>query len=373
MKHPILLFSIFLLSRLATAQPEPTPEASNQDSLLVRIAADTLSGDQQEGGIPVAALEAYNSAVNFLTRQETDSALEAFSRALVVEPDFPKALYNRASVHMAMKDYSAAAADYERYTQIADTARMGWYLMAQALHLEGRYDRALDAYREAIQRDAFAMESHLARAEIMRDYGDADEAIASFSAYLAYEPQNALAYHDRGGLYAQRGDIEAAERDFRQAVRIDPDMAQGWTNLASVLQKRGEYDESLTAYDRALRLEPQDALVLNNRGYVLFLKEEFDKAAADFRRAIDADESYAPAYNNLAGALIKREKYADAIEAADGAIALDPNYGSAFLNRGIAREMVRDIPGACADWQRAADLEVKYADEYQAAVCKYIK
>ena len=37
-------------------------------------------------------------------------------------------------------------------------------------------------------------------------------------------------------------------------------------------------------------------------------------------------------------------------------IAINPQYASAYLNRGIARELVDDLEGACLDWRKAADL-----------------
>jgi tetratricopeptide (TPR) repeat protein len=48
-----------------------------------------------------------------------------------------------------------------------------------------------------------------------------------------------------------------------------------------------------------------------------------------------------------------------AIKDFDKAIALDSNYGYAYLNRGIAKELIRDHSGACIDWEKAKELGVK--------------
>ncbi len=37
-------------------------------------------------------------------------------------------------------------------------------------------------------------------------------------------------------------------------------------------------------------------------------------------------------------------------------IEIDPQNADAFVNRGIARELVNDLEGACRDWRKAADL-----------------
>ena len=54
--------------------------------------------------------------------------------------------------------------------------------------------------------------------------------------------------------------------------------------------------------------------------------------------------------------LIKLERYNEAIVALSKAIELNPDYGEAYLNRGNAREMIRDVRGACLDWKQAINL-----------------
>ena len=36
------------------------------------------------------------------------------------------------------------------------------------------------------------------------------------------------------------------------------------------------------------------------------------------------------------------------------------------MNRGHAREMLRDAPGACQDWQKAAELGLETGSSYAA-------
>ena len=38
------------------------------------------------------------------------------------------------------------------------------------------------------------------------------------------------------------------------------------------------------------------------------------------------------------------------------AIELDPDYASAYANRGINKENLGDLNGACKDWRKAASL-----------------
>ncbi|MDB2651816.1 hypothetical protein N9Y26_00755 [bacterium] len=42
----------------------------------------------------------------------------------------------------------------------------------------------------------------------------------------------------------------------------------------------------------------------------------------------------------------------------------------ALLNRGITREMLRDVDGACQDWQKAYDLGLEKGNEYYINNCE---
>ena len=61
---------------------------------------------------------------------------------------------------------------------------------------------------------------------------------------------------------------------------------------------------------------------------------------------------------------MKLKDYQGAIKAFDKAISLDENYGYAYMNRGNAKELVRDQKGACADWLKASELNVKQAASF---------
>ena len=59
---------------------------------------------------------------------------------------------------------------------------------------------------------------------------------------------------------------------------------------------------------------------------------------------------------NLAVAFRKAGQYKEALIAYDKYIAVVPNDPAAFRNRGIVKEMQRDLRGACTDWQQALQL-----------------
>ena len=59
----------------------------------------------------------------------------------------------------------------------------------------------------------------------------------------------------------------------------------------------------------------------------------------------------------------KNGYYYDAIAHYTKAIELNPNFVYAYFNRGVAKEIINDLNGACADYKIAAKMGHKGAQE----------
>ena len=117
-----------------------------------------------------------------------------------------------------------------------------------------------------------------------------------------------------------------------------------------------DYAGALIAFNRAISVDVNFFLAYNNRGVTLLEKGSLDDAIKDFEKALSINPKYAPAASNLSGIYFKRKDFKKAEELASKAITIDPNYASAYVNRGMAREMLRKMEEACSDWKKASDL-----------------
>ncbi|MFL0770746.1 MAG: tetratricopeptide repeat protein, partial [Prochlorococcus sp.] len=61
--------------------------------------------------------------------------------------------------------------------------------------------------------------------------------------------------------------------------------------------------------------------------------------------------------------------YQSAIADYNKAIAINPQHALAYTNRGIAKELVKDLEGACADWRKAAALGNRDAARWVSKQC----
>ena len=61
--------------------------------------------------------------------------------------------------------------------------------------------------------------------------------------------------------------------------------------------------------------------------------------------------------------------YQGAISNNNKAIDIDPEFASAYRMRGISKELIADLKGACRDWRKAADFGLTEPAEWVKNQC----
>jgi tetratricopeptide (TPR) repeat protein len=120
---------------------------------------------------------------------------------------------------------------------------------------DGKLDRALATFDEAIAQNPDYAESHRGKAITLMLLDRFDEARALFDRAIELDPASALAYANRGTLNDRAGRYAEAIRDYRKAAALNPKLATGpgwlWRFLRNV------HEKPPTIVDRANYLEEQ--------------------------------------------------------------------------------------------------------------------
>ncbi len=99
--------------------------------------------------------------------------------------------------------------------------------------------------------------------------------------------------------------------------------------------------------------------------------KDYYGAISDYKKSIEINPQKVEAYNNIS--YIKRLKEINdnygSIFYATKAIEIDPYYSNAYLNRGIAKENLGDMKGACDDWREASSLGNKSTAKWVRNQC----
>ena len=170
------------------------------------------------------------------TLAEADALL---AKALSLHPDFLDAHINAGRVAL-LKGRSGEADRHYEYAlrarpQDAELANS----IGQTYVAAGRYDKALECFRQAAQRDPKLSKAHFniaALEEVV--FHHRDQAILSYRSAIAADPRNDEAHYRLGMCYAAEGLTAEARSEFRLALEIDPALAKAREAMANLPQGR---------------------------------------------------------------------------------------------------------------------------------------
>ena len=126
------------------------------------------------------------------------------------------------------------------------------YHAGNKLFEDGAYERALEAYDNALLEDAHHIHSMRGRARTLMQLGRFDEALMGFDESIALEPAFGGTYANRGILYDRLGQHQNALNDYRTALKLDPEITEGPHWLIRFLRNQPERPPGIA--DRAAYL-----------------------------------------------------------------------------------------------------------------------
>jgi tetratricopeptide (TPR) repeat protein len=116
--------------------------------------------------------------------------------------------------------------------------------------------------------------------------GQAEEAIADFTAAIATKPDFLEAYVNRGENYQTLKQYDKAVADYDQALKLRPNYAVAINDRGSAEYAQRKLDAALADFNRALEIDPRDPFTLDNRGWLYLRKSDWQKAEADFAKGL---------------------------------------------------------------------------------------
>jgi len=211
----------------------------------------------------------------------------------------------------------------------------------------------LAAVEQAIARDPNDYLAWHERGTLLFAMGRMAEALASYDRVIAIEPRLAEP-HDNRGLVLQRLQRygEAVEA-HGAAIARNPRFALAYLRRAMALREFGRFREALRDAEQAVALQPDSPLVHNGRGVLRDDLGDAEAAIEDFRVALRLAPGFAEARNNLGNALHALGRYQEALVEFDAAIAARPGYPEALGNRGLALHELGRFDEAMAAYDAA--------------------
>ncbi|HDZ62757.1 MAG TPA: tetratricopeptide repeat protein, partial [Nitrospirae bacterium] len=179
-----------------------------------------------------------------------------------------------------------------------------YYNLGLAYSDLGKYQEAVDAYKQAIRIKPDDANAHIVLAFAYSELGKYQEAIDANKQVIRIKPDYASAHFGLGLAYGALGKYQEAVDAYKQAIRIEPDDALAHFQLGSAYSSEMRYKEAIEAFKQAIKIKP-DVEAHYNLG-VIYGDLGMHKEAIDaYKQAIRIKPDYKAhinlgnAYNNL--------------------------------------------------------------------------
>ena len=251
----------------------------------VRAAAPAVDPIQR-----AAAQKSYEDGAAFLRLNRMDRALEAFDRALALDPNHADAHNARGVIATRQRRYQEALNHFDNAVQHGpDNA--GFYAnRAIAYHLMGRKDEALREYARAVQLD----EGYRGQLDAITG-GQPLPQVGPPPAPTPITPIQKLAAeraYDDGAAFLRLNALDRAMEAFNRALSFDPNHAEAHNARGVIATRQRNYHDAIAHFDRALQNDSNNAGFHINMAIAYHLMGRKDDALNAYQRAIALDASY---------------------------------------------------------------------------------
>nr|XP_054488211.1 protein O-mannosyl-transferase TMTC1 [Agelaius phoeniceus] len=245
-----------------------------------------------------------NYGVFLVDTGSPERAMSHYRQAILLSPAHHVAMVNLGRLHRSLGQNKEAEVWYKRALKVSRKAEILSPLGA-LYYNTGRYEEALQVYREAAALQPSSKDTRLALAQVL----------------------------------AMMGRTKEAEKMTNHILHEDAECLECYRLLSAIYSKQELYAKALEAIEKALQLKPKDPKVISElfftKGNQLREQNLLDKAFESYKRAVELNPDQAQAWMNMGGIEHIKGSYITARDYYEKALQLVPN--SKLLKENLAK------------------------------------
>ncbi len=264
------------------------------------------------------------------------------------------ALNELATAEAAQQHYDVAIDYYRRALAIQPDDARTLYNYGNALYADGQIEPAIAVYRDGLIKQPEFAGMHNNLGNSLRSAGQLQEAADSYRSAIALSPDLVQAHNNLGQVLCLLDSADQAVESHRRALAVNPDDVDSLTGLANALHKNKRFDEACEYFQLALRRRRDDATALLGLGLALTASDRHEEAFVLLERAVTVSPTHGAARMAFGNALVGVNRHADALDHYREAGATSPVSPELKHNEAIALLAIGAWPEG---WER---LEARF-------------
>jgi tetratricopeptide (TPR) repeat protein len=221
-----------------------------------------------------ALVARHQTGWQWLQAGDLRAAERSFAATLKEAPGFYPSEAALGYVALARKDHKAAAMHFERALAVDTAYPPALVGRGEALLSLGQREQALASFEAAAAADP-QLSSLRSRIEVLRFRGlqdDVDaarraaeagrlaEAHALYDRTIAASPDSPFLYRELAVVERREGNLDAALAHARKAVEMNPGEPRNFITLGEIFDAQGDFVRAVEAYNAAIAIEPNAAI-----------------------------------------------------------------------------------------------------------------
>jgi tetratricopeptide (TPR) repeat protein len=296
------------------------------------------------------AKQFYKTGLTFVEAGNHQDAIEQFSRALEIDPEYTDAYRQRAACFEISGDLQQAADDLKRALVFEQKDAALYYEAARVNFLLQQFQLSLELATRCTGLDKKHESAYRLMARAQMGLEDYSNALVSINKALALK-DNAENNFYHGQVSERMKNYNQAEADYTKTLSKDENFSQAYLALASLRLQLGKTESAMESCNALLAKNPgnRDALLIRSRIYAK--QTEYPKAIDDVSKILfaapDDREMYA-----LRGQYYQEfTQHQHAISDFSKALLLDPQYAEAIYKRAYSYQQIGDFKSAIRDYE----------------------
>lgn len=205
-------------------------------------------------------------------------------------------------------------------------------------------------------------EEYFKTGQKLMNEGAYSKAIEAYDNGLAFQPNAALAYYQRGRSKEALGLITDAMEDYDKMLEFN---ARSLLSIVTYCRKGdlllglGKKDEALAHYNKAIDIKPDYVLSYYYRAKAL----DDDEAIIEYDKIVAMDPKPSIAYSHRARVKKRQGRYEEAMSDYNESIKADLKNAVAYYHRGKLHKLLNKPEKAATDYAKAIELDPKLKKE----------
>ena len=327
------------ISAISTT-PFPAPQTTISPVSPAPTQASTVS-PASENTSP-SAKDWFDRGVKKKEEGDYEGAIEDFTQAILLDPNYAEAYLCRGYIRKGLKDYKGVIEDVNEAIRLAPNDETAFELQAGFLNYLND-EVGIEDVNEVIRLKPNCALAYFWRGYIRNELKDYKGAIEDVNEVIRLKPNCALAYFWRGYIRNELKDYKGVIEDVNEAIRLAPNDEKAFELQAGFLNYLNDNDEvGIEDVNEVIRLKPNCALAYFWRGYIRNELKDYKGAIEDVNEVIRLKPNCALAYFWRGYIRNELKDYKGVIEDVNEAIRLAPNDEKAFELQDYVHDYLKD-------------------------------